>query len=89
MYPKTPLNSWILTKIMSYLETKEGCTPNELETTQHGMKGVFTDSFGYQYEINIKAYGRINPGFGESLNEDSTQNDILRVPAQVLEKISR
>lgn len=58
--PKTTFNSWVLTKILNYLATSEGCCTENLEYTTEGMKSIIRDSFGYRYEINIRTLSRID-----------------------------
>jgi len=69
MIPKTPLNKWILEKIVSYLTIKEGCVLNEEEFTHNGMKAVISDAFGYTYEVSIKTIGRVNDDTKDGLND--------------------
>ncbi len=49
------MKTWILTKILSYLEVKEGI--EVLETTDKGV--LVQDAFGYRYQIQITLLGRL------------------------------
>lgn len=55
---KTPINAWILGKIVNYL-CREGCMPaHDLKDTVEGMMVEIVDAFGFRYEISIKTIAR-------------------------------
>ncbi len=55
----TYLNSWVLTKIISYLATREGFMIEESEHTNSGMKSIVRDSLGHRYEVQVKLISRL------------------------------
>ena len=56
----SPMNDWLLKKLLSFLATKEGCTIHEV---QSDSTAEFIDVFGYRYQIQIKALSRNSPDF--------------------------
>lgn len=60
------LNTWILTKITSYLSTREGFIVEESEPTVSGMKSIVRDSLGYRYEVNVKIISRLTDHLQDS-----------------------
>lgn len=58
--PKTTLNNWILTKITQFLATREGCNVERQAFTEHGMKAIVQDAFGYRYKIHIETLSRVD-----------------------------
>lgn len=58
MIPITPFNLWILKKINSYLEIREGCKVVSTNYTLDGAKTIMQDTFGFQYEVHVKTTGR-------------------------------
>lgn len=55
----TALNTWVLTKITSYLSTREGFIVEESEPTANGMKSIVRDSLGHRYEVSVKIISRL------------------------------
>jgi len=62
----TYLNSWVLTKIVSYLSTREGFIVEESEPTAVGMKSIVRDSLGHRYEVNVKVISRLTDHLQDS-----------------------
>lgn len=58
----SPLNTWLLNKIGVFLSTKEGCVVDPMKETANGTTIIFQDSFGFRYEMQIKAISRIGDG---------------------------
>lgn len=58
MKHETPFNGWLLTKIISTLETKEGCIIHKSEYTADGARTLLRDAFGFIYEIQVKTVSR-------------------------------
>jgi hypothetical protein len=69
MKPVTIFNNWVLTKIITYLQTREGVHVQHTEYTDEGARTVFNDSFGFTYEINIRTIGRT-----QNFNSDKFEN---------------
>lgn len=55
----SPLNNWLLRKIATFLTTKEGVS---VSASSAADKIEITDVFGFRYQIEIKAIGRIDQG---------------------------
>lgn len=53
-----PMNDWIVSKLLSYLSSKEGCTVLDYSNTEYGIKANIVDSFGFVYEVQVKALSR-------------------------------
>lgn len=49
---------WIVDKIISYLETKEGFRAIRIEKTGDVDSVLVSDSLGFIYEIQVKTIGR-------------------------------
>lgn len=67
---KSSLNTWILTKIIAYLTTREGYQIefDPSDYTERGFKTIVRDSLGYRYEVRVKLLSRIVdyvPGYEE------------------------
>ncbi len=76
--PVTPFNNWLISKIVAYLVTKEGCNSEEPEYTKDGVKAVVRDSFGYRYELHGKTLRRIDSDPKEfSTNVNLTAQEII------------
>ena len=88
--PKTPFNFNVLEKIRRYLEAKEGFKLLAMRDTADGMSTEVQDAMGFRYEISIRTINRIRPAL-ELMEqyEKASREDILHIPTQVLEKITR
>lgn len=53
------MNGWVLSKIETFLKSKEGCQVTGFSYTNEGAKLDLMDAFGYTYELSIKTTGRI------------------------------
>jgi len=77
--PKTTFNGWILNKILSLLKKHEGVTPYGSEYYSEGARGYIVDAFGYRYEIQVIAVGRLqnyenleeNPYYADTILQKS------------------
>ena len=52
------MKTWLLTKILNYLATYEGCTIDNQDSTDNSVYATIQDVFGYRYQVNIKLLGR-------------------------------
>lgn len=52
-------NDWLLSKIINYLTTKEGCSLETSLSTNGTIKTIVTDTFGFRYEIQVKQLSRL------------------------------
>ena len=66
---KTPMNDWLLIKILSNLVAHDGFIIEKSDYTIEGMKAVVKDAFGYRYEINVSTLGRTHDDKRDS-NDD-------------------
>jgi len=73
---KTTFNGWIMEKITRLLKNHEGMETCESEYTLDGIKTIVTDSFGYRYEIQVKALGRLGANI-ENLKENPYYADAV------------
>jgi hypothetical protein len=58
--PVTSFNGWIMTKVVAYLSSKEGCVTEHASYSADGMRAIVRDTFGFRYEINIQTLSRVN-----------------------------
>lgn len=81
---KTPMQSWLLNKLIGYLTKNEGCELSDLEQTAEGQKAYVQDAFGFRYSIEIKAIGRINSDTeGLDLYAGNKKSNFLSFTAKV------
>lgn len=50
------MKTWVLTKVLAFLTTQEGCTVDS--NTENGV--ILQDVFGFRYELKVTLLGRIS-----------------------------
>lgn len=55
---KDSLTDRVPFRIINYLETKEGCLVQHIETTNFGIQVMVKDAFGFCFDITIRNTGR-------------------------------
>lgn len=76
MKNRTPLNNWVLDKILCYLIKKEGFLTEESLFTEKGMSATIRDVFGYRYEVSVKTLGRT---YDDRTDEKASKLDFTKI----------
>lgn len=76
------MNSWILSKIIGYLATKEGCEV-QLGLTKNETTALITDAFGFRYEVQVKVLNRNGDGPNSTETYANTQSNNFMAVSKV------